>query len=118
MGQARADLALAAIPLPQGAAYEGLCFHAQQAAEKALKAVYVHYQWIFEYVHDIAELILGLQKNGLVIPQEVSAAVPLSRYAFQTRYPGLTEPITEVDHEKAVKLAAAVVRWAEAITGK
>jgi HEPN domain-containing protein len=36
---ARADLALASITLPEGVQYEQLCFHAQQAAEKGLKAV-------------------------------------------------------------------------------
>jgi len=36
---ARADLALARSPLPLGGLYEHLCFHAQQAAEKSLKAV-------------------------------------------------------------------------------
>ncbi len=29
--RARSDLALAKIPLPEGALYEDLCFHAQQA---------------------------------------------------------------------------------------
>jgi len=38
--RARSDLALAKAPLPSGALYEDLCFHAQQAAEKAIKAVY------------------------------------------------------------------------------
>ena len=39
MDKARADLALARIPLPDGVEYEQLCFHAQQAAEKSLQAV-------------------------------------------------------------------------------
>jgi HEPN domain-containing protein len=40
MARAKSDLALAQVPLPKGAFYEDLCYHAQQAAEKALKAVY------------------------------------------------------------------------------
>jgi HEPN domain-containing protein len=40
LAHARSDLTFARLPLPEGAFYEGLCFHAQQAAEKALKAVY------------------------------------------------------------------------------
>jgi HEPN domain-containing protein len=40
-------LALAAVSVPPGAVYEDLCFHAQQAAEKALKAVYVQRGWRF-----------------------------------------------------------------------
>jgi HEPN domain-containing protein len=38
LARAEGDLALARAPLPQGAFYEDLCFHAQQAAEKAIKA--------------------------------------------------------------------------------
>lgn len=40
LARAKGDLAIAEAPLPEGAFYEDLCFHAQQAAEKALKAVY------------------------------------------------------------------------------
>ena len=39
MASARSDLAIAGITLPPEAMYEQLCFHAQQAAEKALKAL-------------------------------------------------------------------------------
>lgn len=48
MARARGDLAIAKAPLPEGAFYEDLCFHAQQAAEKALKAVYQHHGWPFQ----------------------------------------------------------------------
>jgi hypothetical protein len=36
LARAEGDLALARAPLPEGAFYEDLCFHTQQAAEKAL----------------------------------------------------------------------------------
>ena len=39
LSNARADLAIARITLPPGGLYEQLCFHAQQAAEKSIKAV-------------------------------------------------------------------------------
>ena len=38
LANARADLAIARIPLPHGGLYEHLCFHAQQTAEKSIKA--------------------------------------------------------------------------------
>lgn len=47
LGRAKSDLVLARLPLPEGAFYEDLCFHAQQAAEKALKAVYQDHGWTF-----------------------------------------------------------------------
>lgn len=57
--RARADLALAKAPLPPGAMYEDLCFHAQQAAEKAIKAVYRYSGRAFLYTHDLNELLAG-----------------------------------------------------------
>ncbi|MBP7829731.1 MAG: HEPN domain-containing protein [Kiritimatiellae bacterium] len=36
---AKADLALARVPLPEEGLYLSLCFHAHQAAKKAIKAV-------------------------------------------------------------------------------
>jgi HEPN domain-containing protein len=49
IARAKGDLALAQAPLPEGGFYEDLCFHAQQAAEKALKSVYLHFAWDFRY---------------------------------------------------------------------
>lgn len=68
MARARGDLALAKAPLPDGAFLDDLCFHAQQAAEKAVKAVYRHHGWPFRYVHDIEDVLTGLKQHGVVIP--------------------------------------------------
>jgi HEPN domain-containing protein len=110
---ARRDLALARAPLPLGGFYEDLCFHAQQVAEKALKAVYLHCGWIFRYVRDLEELITGLRQNGLCVPEAVEDAVVLTSYAFEARYPGLAEPVSEEEYRQALELAQMVVRWAE-----
>ena len=53
--RARSDLAIAKAPLPEGAVYEDFCFHTQQAAEKAIKAVYKFYSLDFRYTHDLTE---------------------------------------------------------------
>ena len=45
LARAEGNLAIASAPLPEGAFYEDLCFHAQQAAEKALKAAYLARVW-------------------------------------------------------------------------
>ena len=65
------DLALSAAPMSGGVFYEDLCFHAQQAAEKALNSVFVHYGWTFRYVHDLDELITQLKDKGLTVPENV-----------------------------------------------
>jgi hypothetical protein len=48
----------------------------------------------------------------VAIPEEVDNAVILTRYAVQTRYPGLYPPLTEGDWQEAVDLAAGVLAWA------
>lgn len=80
LARARGDLALARSPLPEEGFYEDLCFHTQQAAEKALKAVYLHYGWPFRYTHDLDELVSGLKDNGLDVPPVIVEADPLSDF--------------------------------------
>ena len=54
---AYSDLALARSPLLPGVLLEGLCYHAQQAAEKALKAVLVFLNIDFPRTHNIRTLL-------------------------------------------------------------
>ena len=96
-----------------GVYLEDLCFDAQQAAEKAVKAVLVAHKVDFPYVHDLAHLLSLLEGTGTVVPEAVRQAEELTPYAVLTRYPGMVRPVTEQDHRRAVKVAAAVVRWAE-----
>lgn len=113
MIRAKGDLALALAPLPEGGFYEDLCFHAQQAAEKAIKAVYLNKGLAFRYIHDLGELLAGLMHHDLVIPQEVIDARVLAVYASESRYPGLAEPVTIEEYREATALASKVVHWAE-----
>jgi HEPN domain-containing protein len=113
LARAKGDLAIARAPLPEGAFYEDLCFHAQQAAEKALKAVYRHHGWIFEYTHDLEELVLGLKRQGLRVPPEVEEAVMLTSFAWEARYPGLAEAVTAQEYAEALRHGESVVAWVE-----
>lgn len=112
LARAEGDLAIAGVPLPKGAFYEDLCFHAQQAAEKALKAVYVRHGLRFQYTHDLDELITDLERAGIPIPPEVRDVVVLTAYAWEARYPGVSEPVTKEEHREAVMMAERVVDWA------
>ena len=112
LARAESDLALARAPLPKGAFYEDLCFHAQQAAEKAIKAIYQHYAKRFRYTHDLDELITGVQNEGIIIPSEVMEATLLTSYAWEARYPGLSEPVTVEEYREALRQAEPVLSWA------
>jgi len=93
--------------------FEDLCFDAQQAAEKAIKAVFIRRGERFPFIHDLDELLRRLESNGLKIPKYVREADELTRFAFRTRYPGLDAPVTKRTYRRAVRIATGVVRWAE-----
>ncbi|MFC1825238.1 HEPN domain-containing protein [Thermodesulfobacteriota bacterium] len=87
--------------------------HPVRPAEKALKAVYQHYGWEFQYTHDLTELVTGLKRQGLTVASEVEEAEFLTSFAWEARYPGLGEPVTANEHEEALRHAVDVVTWAE-----
>ena len=113
--RAQGKLALARVALPDDGFFEDLCFCAQQAAELAIKAVYVQSGWMFDYVHNLRKLLDGLEHMALTVPEAVQQADKLSIYAVQTRYPGIYAPVTKSEYAEAVKIAEAVVTWAEAL---
>jgi len=112
LNRARSNLALAKAAVP-GAYVEDLCFEAQQAAEKAIKAVMIRRGIEFPYVHDLERLLAILQETGEDIPAVLWAAKELSRFAWADRYPGAAEAPTDEQYREYVATAEAVVRWAE-----
>ena len=67
----------------------------------------------FPLVHDLARLLTLLGQSGETIPQAIADATDLTRFAVATRYPSVAEPVTTEEHQRAVAIAAAVVRWAD-----
>ena len=94
---------------------EQSCFHAQQAAEKSLKAVLLFKQIEFPLTHDIAELVELAARSGLALSKEISEADLLTPYAAETRYPGHLEEITPFDVDEAIRLAEAVLQWTKEV---
>jgi len=115
LARAQSHLAIAGQPKPAGVFWEELAYHTQQAAEYAIKAVYEQYELVFDYTHDIEELLAALAHaaSQLTIPEDVSGARELSKYALKTRYPGMAPPVTETDFRKALQLAETVVAWSK-----
>ena len=89
-----------------------LCFDAQQAAEKAIKAVFIHRGEPFPFTHDLEALIRLLKVNGQTVPKYVEVAKVLTRFAVVARYPDFTA-VTRRKYGQSVRIAAAVLRWAE-----
>ncbi len=112
INRARSNLAMAKSRIPN-VYLEDLCFEAQQAAEKAIKAVMMMHSIDFPYVHDLARLLKILELHGRRIPDEVRRAARLTRYAVVTRYPAIGQPVSEQQYTEAIEIAEAVVHWAE-----
>ena len=112
LNRARSNLALAKNRVPD-TYLEDLCFEAQQAAEKAIKARMIKLDIEFPYVHDLARLLSLLEDAGESVPDIVRRAGELTPYAMFTRYPAPVRPVTEDEYRFAVDIAQAVVQWAE-----
>ena len=108
--RAEANLKRTGSPADEYAEIE--CFHAQQTAEMAVKAVYVAMKIPHPYTHEIRELLNGLRREGVFVPDAVWEADGLTVHAVISRYPGVVNA-TEKDRVKAVRLARAVLNWAK-----
>ncbi len=112
---AEGNLARAKQEKPEVTPWDYMCFDAQQAAEKAVKAILVLREIEFPRTHELGELLALAHQAGEPIPDDLWEASRLSRYAAHTRYPGGEHLATEDDYWDAVAIAERVVRWAEGI---
>jgi HEPN domain-containing protein len=112
VNRARSDLEIAK-SRKEGIYLEDLCFHAQQAAEKAIKAFLIKHGVEFPYVHDIAQLLTLLEEIGQLIPEQIREAERLTRFAVISRYPGIAPPTSLEEYDEAVSVAEKLVRWVE-----
>lgn len=108
------DLELARIGQQPNVLLEGLCFHAQQAAEKALKALLIAKGIAPPKTHNI-RILLDFLPEDVVLPPEVDDAASLTDYAVMSRYPGDFEPIDEEEYRHTIQLAESVVLWAQGV---
>jgi HEPN domain-containing protein len=116
LSRARSNLRLASVQDP-AVHFEELCYNAQQAAEKALKAVFVKLGRAFPYTHNLARLLDLLVEGGIGVPPEVRRAEDLTRFAFEARYPGAGPEVTGELYQQCLKIAEATLRWAEGRIG-
>jgi HEPN domain-containing protein len=87
--------------------YQIIAFHAQQCAEKYLKAYLVYHEVDFPYTHNISLLLELCAKKGAWALQ-LEKAEKLSVYASTLRYPSDEIVITKNDAIEAVEIAIRV----------
>lgn len=108
LGKARSDLRGAEMLLAASQPEPALsCYHAQQAAEKALKAVLVFLQIDYPLTHNLDDIRDAIP-HGWRLKEEHSDLEWLSEWAVEARYPGGPEPSVE-EAEGALAQARAVL---------
>ena len=88
------------------------CFLAQQAAEKALKAVLVFSQIDFAFRHDL-DALRNLVPSGWQLKGNHPDLADLTDWAVESRYPAEQPEATETDARDAARQARAVVESIE-----
>jgi len=93
--------------MPGGGPGDVISFHAQQGAEKYLKALLVVHGVEVPRTHDLVHLLrlAGSVVRLALTPGDVS---PLNRFLTEGRYPGDWEPVGEEDAREALALARKV----------
>jgi HEPN domain-containing protein len=107
-------LARTALRRKQPLAY-GACFHAQQCAEKYMKALLISKSADFPKTHDLLMLNNLCSSNGIFLEVDAKHLNTLSDYAVRTRYPG-NDPTAE-DAQEAIELAKLVRSFARKFLG-
>lgn len=114
LNRARSNLVRAQNDQPE-VYLEDLCFDAQQAAEKAIKALLIEKGVDFPYTHDLADLLTLVEQAGQQVPEDLKRVVILTDYAVESRYPGLAEPVTKEEYEEALSLAESILDWVKKV---
>jgi HEPN domain-containing protein len=119
--QAQRDLEVARTTLQAGQ-FDWSCFAAQQAAEKALKALY-QYHHAEGWGHVLARLVDELLPDEPELGRHQQAARILDKFYIPTRYPnGLdagapAEAYTAAEAEQAIRYAEDVVTFCQTRCG-
>jgi HEPN domain-containing protein len=68
--------------------YETVSFHAQQAAEKALKGLLARHEVQFDRTHDLGDLLRLTEPSVQGLASRLRDAHDLTPFAVSSRYPG------------------------------
>jgi len=93
----------------------GTCFHAQQSAEKYMKAMLVFKGKRFPMTHDLVVINNLLSEAGIFIGITEDTLDTLSAYAVASRYPGAVPTIEEA--KEAIEITKTIRKFSRAFLG-
>ena len=116
MKYAQADYAAAVhLKSHQPVQLEIICFHCQQAGEKALKAVLAYHEELIPRTHNLYELLqLCYAHYPKILTELAGQADQLTNFAVVTRYPNDEMEVTEADMVLALKNAEQILSYVTA----
>ena len=88
-----------------------VCFHAQQAVEKLLKAALVKRGLVFSRTHNLSHLAEMLKQAEVPLPLPVEVLARLNPYAVIFRYDDLDIPL--IGRDEVQHIVGTVFAWAE-----
>jgi HEPN domain-containing protein len=91
---------------------EIICYHCQQAAEKAIKAVLAYHYEDIPHIHDLTKLLVLAAECDQSLLNVFKQANRLSNYAVFSRYPGGVE-ISEDDMKTALMFSDEILTQVE-----
>ena len=86
-----------------------ICYHCQQAAEKALKSILIQNDVTVPKTHDIDELLQRVQTHEPSITLNDGIAEKLTTFAVESRYPDNVIDFTKEDTELGLKYAREIL---------
>lgn len=116
MRKATHDLLAADAILSAGIAFDMVCFHAQQAVEKSLKALLTNQNIDYPRKHDLDELLGSVRRVAPDIDRFAAQISLLTPYAVDARYVDDLQPEFAVA-AKALEDADEVFRFAITFMG-
>src|SRR3972149_3485410 len=113
--KAKDDLEAAQAIINEKAPFWVACFHAQQAAEKALKAAQIYFLKDFHKEHDL-EILLNSLAGKVDIDDIRHECIELTDFYVTTRYPEIKE--SELNLEDALSALKMAKKIVDFIIGK
>ncbi len=89
--------------------FADIVFHAQQAAEKALKGFLTWHSTPFRKIHNLEELGEQCLRIDPSLVAVIDRGVPLTKYAWKHRYPGDLEDPAHAEAAEALSRAREVL---------
>lgn len=113
--KAHKDVVFAREALSKGEDYTDIaCFHAQQAAEKTLKAYLVWLGVEFPKTHVLEDLLDLIARQDITLEDWRAALQPLTPFAVEARYPEFSLP-SLAEARQAVETAERLLEFVKTL---